>query len=429
MASTPKVLMQRSLHPVGQGAFYTEQFLVSKKPFEKSQMMSVVYDCGSLNVSLLQDEITKLIPKGNPIDLMFLSHFDEDHINGMDYLIKRCKSKRYGHSIKYLVLPLLDVKQLIIAFLETGITDYSVRALMKRFNAEKVIFVKPISINDIERDRITREFPQANNTPVSKYGSLPLDNNTPTLIESGTGLSGSLVNEWIYIPFNAVDHMAYDEFSRFIKQNRPSIFETFNKMTEVKGDVNNISDIRFGLSEWEEIKSIYKEFHRNHKISKNSSSLLVYSGPSLICANKTWKRQWRIDFTYNNQRSGNKNRIIGYSSQVAAIYTGDIKLTSTIRDKTNTSTTVLKYIIKMLDSVVNHIGLIQIPHHGSKYNFDPDIVSFFPKSFGYFVSYSTDNHFKHPFPGIKMILLSESKEIIDITENPTTEYTQIIKKI
>ncbi len=87
----------RVFHPVGQGAFYSERHFVNGSEF------TVVYDCGS--TTLKKDELSRKIksifPKSHSIDVLFISHFHADHINGIEFLKEHCNIKR-------VVLPLLD---------------------------------------------------------------------------------------------------------------------------------------------------------------------------------------------------------------------------------------------------------------------------------------------------------------------------------
>lgn len=74
------ISLTRTVQPVGQGLFCTEIF----KSHDKAQV--VVYDCGSQNTEARDTCISHAIPPGAAIDLVFLSHFDDDHINGLSAL-------------------------------------------------------------------------------------------------------------------------------------------------------------------------------------------------------------------------------------------------------------------------------------------------------------------------------------------------------
>lgn len=91
--------MQRRFLPVGQGAFYVEEF---------ADGFTLVYDCGSYgNISLINDAIEK--SKIRKIDLLVISHFHEDHINGLAYLFK-------NFTVKKMLMPYLELAEQQEAF-------------------------------------------------------------------------------------------------------------------------------------------------------------------------------------------------------------------------------------------------------------------------------------------------------------------------
>jgi len=90
-------------HNVGQGLFYSG----------KINDFNFVYDCGSKPVK----ELKKVIDiykvenlKDNMIDVLVLSHFDYDHISGLDYLLDNVK-------VEYAIIPYYSPQEkLILAF-------------------------------------------------------------------------------------------------------------------------------------------------------------------------------------------------------------------------------------------------------------------------------------------------------------------------
>ena len=91
--------MRRRFLPVGQGAFYVEQFF--DYGTVRDRRVNVVYDCGSLSGStLLHDRIDDCFYAGEKIHALFLSHFDADHVNGLEYLLKH-------YQVEHIFFPLL----------------------------------------------------------------------------------------------------------------------------------------------------------------------------------------------------------------------------------------------------------------------------------------------------------------------------------
>lgn len=92
------VRVTRKIHNVGQGAFYTESF-----DCHRGKTFNVVYDCGSCwdgrakridyyNKKNLSHPFLGIIDKyltdvQKQVDILFISHFHHDHINGVKYLL------------------------------------------------------------------------------------------------------------------------------------------------------------------------------------------------------------------------------------------------------------------------------------------------------------------------------------------------------
>jgi hypothetical protein len=86
-------------HAVGQGGLHCGELTLGHKP------LRWVYDCGSNQADALKREISS-IAEGDEIDLLFLSHFDSDHVNGVDLLLSQVK-------VHEVVLPYLNEETLV----------------------------------------------------------------------------------------------------------------------------------------------------------------------------------------------------------------------------------------------------------------------------------------------------------------------------
>jgi hypothetical protein len=86
-------------HAVGQGGLHCGELTQGQKP------LRWVYDCGSNQADALKREIG-CVARGGEIDLLFLSHFDSDHVNGVDLLLSQVK-------VHEVVLPYLNEDMLV----------------------------------------------------------------------------------------------------------------------------------------------------------------------------------------------------------------------------------------------------------------------------------------------------------------------------
>ena len=65
----------------GQGLFY-----IGEIDRSKGEKFKFIYDCGGNNIS---GAINQHITKGEVIDMLVISHFDDDHINGLPDLFNK----------------------------------------------------------------------------------------------------------------------------------------------------------------------------------------------------------------------------------------------------------------------------------------------------------------------------------------------------
>lgn len=101
----------RNFLPVGQGAFYLERFILN----DIDKPINVIYDCGSYDyynkksVKKVNHQIIRLFNENETIDAVFISHFHEDHINGLELLLKHC-------DVKNIFIPLIDndIKEILL---------------------------------------------------------------------------------------------------------------------------------------------------------------------------------------------------------------------------------------------------------------------------------------------------------------------------
>ena len=72
----------RFLFPVGQGGF----------ALEKIKEFVIVYDCGSITSNSMVESCIDLVSSYiDHVDLLFISHFDKDHVNGIRYLLSKVR--------------------------------------------------------------------------------------------------------------------------------------------------------------------------------------------------------------------------------------------------------------------------------------------------------------------------------------------------
>ena len=102
--------MARTIHPVGQGAFYSETFRDAESD---KHLLTAVYDCGGK-----KDRVLSEINHFLKVDILFISHFHSDHINGVQELINKTKPK-------LVVIPRISPSRFLVDFVRNSFKDKS----------------------------------------------------------------------------------------------------------------------------------------------------------------------------------------------------------------------------------------------------------------------------------------------------------------
>jgi hypothetical protein len=380
------MLLQRTFHPVGQGAFYTERHKISN-----GKDFTIVYDCGSFQLTNLKNRIKSAFQKGEEIDILFISHFHVDHINGIKELKERCKIKR-------VILPLLDDKTKYILKINNYLAkNYKETTLMdnpKRFFDEETSIIQieeggyqdrrvnPDEIEDINR---------LNNVDKKKSG---------TVFSCDTSLSYN--DQWLFIPFNYKQEERFNLFNKLLEKEYPYI------------PLNKLDDIKIIEKYETELKKIYKKINGD----LNVTSMILFSGSITPTPIRYWHipikphpsqyyeyYSWPHDFKYLNYE---------YRIPSGCLYTGDINL----KKDENIAKEIKSRLLRLWDS----IGTIQIPHHGSVHNFSDEILSQDIKCA--IISFGTTNTFGHPSDKIMGDILSKNIALYLVTESIETMVIQ-----
>lgn len=361
----------RIIHPIGQGAFYTESICIYDKVY------NIVYDCGSGSnpnpCKVLTQEIYSYYREEDEIDILFISHFDNDHINGISKLRNRVSK------IKNIVVPLIEERDYWFYNLE---------------NPEFQVFYG--SLEDMA-DHVLKISSQIEADYVEGFDELPhldlseIENSLRKvrIIDSATKLRLTSKCDWCYIPFN---------YDKEVRKNK--LLDCLSSQ-EIDVDVFNhgVSGIEDNMKA---IKAAYEGIL--DKDSANKTSLILYSGG---CAD------YYHGFQYQTSNLNYRHNRI---SCEGCLYFGDTDLNQYH---------ILRDLQCKLDYVIDRVGTIQIPHHGALKNFNNDILDAFYSSDSYFVSFAKNNSYGHPSFRVLAEVLVLRRNVYQITSSRDSAYIQV----
>lgn len=373
--------MIRTFHPVGQGAFYSE----------RHSNFNIVYDCGTMSPKKARSVVEDAF-KGEVIDILFISHFDKDHIASIPYL------KSSAKQIKIVVLPLLNNQQrnLLLNFYNHFSADLkSIINNPESYFGSNTTIIKVLP-TDVAYD-IERRF-----EPLDLRELTNSDPNESIEIESGTPLTiPSTFKEktikWAFIPYNYED-----------KVRRIVIDRELNKV-----GINTsilMSDPNYALSNLANttLKNKMKDIYNMQQRKINENSMLLYSGPDL--SNDLRKCQY---FHLSHHETLLINSKLCYTCLCISgcIYTGDSDFKCfKLKD--------------MYAGYVDYVDIIQVPHHGSKYDFDLQALEGFSRTIMP-VSHKTTSS-KHPDAEVVKELIINGFKVISVNEKKGSEFQQRI---
>ncbi|AWK52766.1 hypothetical protein DIC82_17980 [Clostridium beijerinckii] len=356
--------MKRTFNSIGQGGFYTEKF----------NNFNMIFDCGSdTNMEVISQKINDRFDENEKINAIFISHFHDDHVNAIEHLLDYCNIER-------IFLPLLTEEQKVLMLLDSyckeekdeekkeGQYDFN-RNLIKNpevvLGKTEIIYVKQDSVNSSHRDQsIDIE---------TIYGE----------IESGTKITFENAGGWVFIPYNFQENVRAKQLQDEI--NREKI------------EITTINDFEIT---WRNNKDKIMKAYNSIKGDLNTNSMVIYSG--LI--SKSYETKYKLE-ACNNVKCGLMGvcfKYDKYNNNLGCLYLGDY-------DASGKKFERLKY---KYEKYWDKLGIIQLPHHGSKHNFNKEFLEY--KKIEYIISAGFRNKFHHPHIEVVKEIYSEENITLHI---------------
>lgn len=374
-------MMIRSFLPVGQGAFYCEQF--GGKCLDTR--LNIIYDCGSAtDMNYVKHQIDTNFEQDEIVHAVFLSHLDADHINGIPYLLRYCR-------VQKIFFPLLTQKDRMLIKLSNMVNGKTNFSFVDSFMENPYLFFERF---DIPRDRQPRLYQIADD-------SQDYNNIDAVLLRSGSNVRDEIFTEgdviryqlkgWRYIPYN------FRQNER-IRQLEMALYDRMGERLS-NADVCDIWK-RGTNKDREIIKAAYKSV----KGSFNTNSMTLYSGNG-----DEVSRQYLL------HRTCLRSRCPGNSYPAGCLYTGDYDASG--KDK-------WVKLRKAYDTYWDNIGCVQIPHHGSRHNYNRELATC---NANFVISAGRTNRYQHPHGLVVKDLLLHQRDVYLVTEDISSEVRFIVE--
>lgn len=461
---SPASSMYRTVHAIGQGAFHSEIFHSGNHC-----VFCCVYDCGTSSpdpdLGERLDRCLRCIPISNkqdlftenpkhPIDILFISHLDSDHVNGISSL-------KNTHAISRVVLPLLDDECKMATFLSgvaAGLHGMDLNDFKSLVFQPEMVFGGSTHILRVEPIPLGSQGGRSDNLDSFDIEDLSESKDIPSF----QPLKSSQLPRWCFIPF------CFDE-----KERQKLFLDKLRQCPMLKEDIKDkICKNAPTELDWVENKEnlkILKCVYQSLQNGTNGNSLLLYSGPEQSGGNIAIHRYFPEN---NNPRETDKrkNKAFEYpepqdsfcrtlkqilpsnedfqitysgpdptqqksfahiysqpspSNRAGCLYLGDMNLNA--GGGNQESSKVINCIKKRLGkNNLENLDMIQIPHHGSKHSFHDDLLDLAPSVGYYFLSHGAKNRYKHPHKPVVKALDMKGKTKIMPSESDPDSCTQYL---
>lgn len=399
----------RNHYPVGQGFFSSQQISYGNEKY------TCVYDCGSVSKGgsrLLDKYVDYLRDTTEAIDLLVISHFDNDHINGVKKLVGK-------FNINKIVIPYLSTFEKLLLLLGKNI-PLNLRAMQNDLYFLAYL-VDSIDSEDSEDNNFLRRIEEGRIEVISSRSevtSVPihLDGELPAQID------GRYRRFWEFSYFSLAPGEAGKVEGDLIEKFEDNLTEEL-----LQGIENN--DISFIYENRSRIKCAYRkavcEVSNNYsrKVPKtdpyNFSSVILYSGPHkdnyLYRSYGPYCYHGPYDYIAPARRT---------SSSIGWLGTGDARL----KQHKN-----IDELERKLSWRKDHIHTITVPHHGSDNNWHSRFIELFGKDgSGVYCIAAADpkcRRYKRPHPHDSVVgdIVCHHSSFYLVSTEPSSFYKEKIK--
>ncbi|KYH32684.1 hypothetical protein [Neomoorella mulderi] len=390
-----QAIYQFHFHNVGQGLFYTGQI----------EDFLFVYDCGSRSLTSVVRAIDRWFSmyssSKSTIDVLVISHLDNDHVSGLDYLLGRM-------SAKLVIMPYVShFERMLLALRATRVPDWYVSFikdpvdyLLGTQKIARIILVLPAG-EEYEREGLAGPFRE--NDFANEHWEFrdelwrvlePMleEEKEETRQRWRTHLSGGKLRFRTH--HGRVVPVAEWEFRFFVQKVEDSCLQKFRDCLHNLCNASELQEILRCKSKRNRVRKCYKYIiGTNNRL--NATSLVLYHGPLNRARSITVECSNNIVFSYYPLRYCNAPEhcpgcLATLLSTLGAgqLLMGDLDLTKNYNDFSN-----------HMRSELQSTALCLLPHHGSENSWEPTLMNDASKCHLWVASAGINNkRNRHPSP-------------------------------
>lgn len=406
--------------------------------------LSYVYDCGSKKGATQRDvsiESFKGSASGSRGDFLFISHLDQDHVNGLTVLLR-------NFHFDYVVLPLFPWQERLIRAAahisrtassglsgpdDAGSSNEWYLALLSDpraaleslAGAGSIIELSPTA-PDPDENQSVRFRPNAEWNDDADPSAPPLwmaSSTGPRMADNASWIFGPSDDEeyWTFLPH--VDPGILHNTDTFQKElcnslpqrqdGRPWDFSDNSHLEEVLGA--------------EKLRRLMKRSYEAAAPSVNGTSLTLLSTlTGDVGSGGAWKLRRSIHTTGAGGTRASVSREMWYGRKGAVGWLGLGDSDMSGQSLSRRASTPLGGVLSCFSPFADAIHTIAIPHHGSVTDFSDDLLTTF-QPVVCVASAAASNKYGHPHPDVVSSIADYGARFVFVTEGRSSEYNHVFE--
>jgi hypothetical protein len=355
-------------HPVGQGLFVSGT-LATLRPHE--ECFTWVYDCGSDAFKTLKPELADFLNglHHKPLEMVFVSHFDKDHVNGVCELLKTSGAKA-------ILLPYMPLAHRMLIAVDQNISGWYLRFLVDP--ASYLLSISPESSIYYVRGGSPPPEPPPDYGVDGPEQSGGDDHDLDWQLPAGTapdeddfpGTEAFAIGRVRVISHSQPLRVgARWEFVFYNEQRTDVNILALTKIVSATVKTEHIGKHKYSRGLIAKLRTIYGKYFGTSSSDRNRISLVVYAGPrgikTKLCLHGCFAKSslagtfrfWNLDPIFWHPKSWQRLAFSSWRNAPCVLLTGDIPLNK----------------IENIRAIKRHLGIrrwsriqaLQVPHHGA----------------------------------------------------------------